>query len=87
MPPRDYRAQAENNTLRMSAWRGLQHISLFNVIDDFNREAFVVKLDFSLPSECVIRSFDQIIAWRAKPTITSRLSISSPGQATTKIHM
>lgn len=26
IPPRDYRAQAENNTLGMSAWRGILHV-------------------------------------------------------------
>jgi putative transposase len=27
------------------------------------------EVNFSLPSECVIRSLDQIIAWRGKPNI------------------
>jgi len=44
-------------------------IRLFNVIDDFNRETFGIEVDFSLPSERVIRSFDQIIVWRGKPSI------------------
>jgi putative transposase len=44
-------------------------IRLFNVIDDFNREALGPGMDFSLPSERVIRSLNQIIAWRAKPSI------------------
>ena len=44
-------------------------IRLFNVIDDFNREALGIEVDFSLPSERVIRSLDQIIAWRGKPSI------------------
>jgi putative transposase len=39
------------------------------VIDDFNREAFGIEVDFSLPSERVIRSLDQIIVWRGKPSI------------------
>jgi putative transposase len=34
---------------------------LFNVIDDFNREALGIEADFSLPSERVIRSLEQII--------------------------
>lgn len=42
-------------------------IRLFNVIDDFNREALGIDVDFSLPSERVIRSLDQIIAWRGGP--------------------
>ena len=35
---------------------------LFNVIDDFNREAIGMEVDFSLPSERVIRELKQIIA-------------------------
>ena len=44
-------------------------IRLFNVIDDFNREDLIMEVDFSLPSERVIRALDQIIAWRGKPNI------------------
>ncbi len=40
---------------------------LFNVIDDFNREGLGIEVDFSLPSERVIRALDQIIEWRGKP--------------------
>ena len=43
-------------------------IRLFNVIDDFNREGLGIEVDFSLPSERVIRSLDQIIEWRGKPS-------------------
>ena len=39
----------------------------FNVIDDFNREGLCIEVDFSLPSERVIRSLEQIIEWRGKP--------------------
>jgi putative transposase len=46
--------------------RSIRH---FNVIDDFNREALGIEVDSSLPSERVIRSLDQIIAWRGKPSI------------------
>ncbi|MFI3272603.1 MAG: IS3 family transposase [Pseudomonadota bacterium] len=42
-------------------------IRLFNVIDDFNREGLAIDVDFSLPAERVIRSLEQIIAWRGKP--------------------
>jgi putative transposase len=42
-------------------------IRLFNVIDDYNREGLNIEVDFSLPSERVIRSLEQIIAWRGKP--------------------
>lgn len=40
---------------------------LFNVIDDFNREALTIDVDLSLPAERVIRSLEQIIEWRGKP--------------------
>ena len=40
---------------------------LFNVIDDCNREALTIDVDFSLPAERVVRSLEQIIEWRGKP--------------------
>lgn len=40
---------------------------LLNVIDDFKREAIGMEVDFSLPSERVIRELKQIISWRGKP--------------------
>ena len=40
---------------------------LFNVIDDHNREVLGMEVDFSLPSERVIRALNQIIEWRGKP--------------------
>jgi len=39
----------------------------FNVIDDFNREGLAIEVDFSLPSERVVRSLNQIIEWLGKP--------------------
>ena len=39
----------------------------FNVIDDYNREALGIEVDFSLPALRVIRSLEQIIEWRGKP--------------------
>lgn len=42
-------------------------VRLFNVIDDFNREALGMEIDFSLPSERVIRALEQIIEWRGCP--------------------
>ena len=42
-------------------------IWLFNVIDDFNCEGVGIEVDFSLPSERVIRLLDRIIEWRGKP--------------------
>lgn len=41
---------------------------LFNVLDDFNREGLGIEVDLSLPADRVIRSQDQIIEWRGKPT-------------------
>jgi putative transposase len=42
-------------------------IRLFNLIDDFNREALAIDVDFSLPALRVIRSLQQVIEWRGKP--------------------
>lgn len=42
---------------------------LLNVIDDYNREALGMEIDFSLPSERVIRALKQIIEWRGRPNI------------------
>jgi putative transposase len=39
----------------------------FNVIDDYNREGLCIEVDFSLPTERVIRSLKQVIEWRGKP--------------------
>ena len=40
----------------------------FNVIDDYNREGLTIDVDLSLPSRRVIRSLEQIIEWRGKPS-------------------
>jgi putative transposase len=42
-------------------------IRLLNVIDDFNREGLEITIDFSLPSQRVIRTLEEIICWRGKP--------------------
>ena len=42
---------------------------LFNVIDDYNREAIGMEIDFSLPSERLIRELKQIISSRDKPQV------------------
>ena len=36
---------------------------LLNVIDDFNREGLCMEIDFSLPSERVVRALKQVIHW------------------------
>lgn len=42
-------------------------IRTFNVIDDYNREGLCIDVDFSMPSQRVIRSLEQIIKWCGKP--------------------
>jgi putative transposase len=44
-----------------------RNFRLFNVIDDFNREALGMEIDFSLPSARVIRALEHIIEWRGRP--------------------
>ena len=44
-----------------------RNFRLFNVIDDYNREALGIEADFSLPSERIIRALDQIMEWRGRP--------------------
>lgn len=49
-----------------------RNIRVLNLIDDFNRQALGIEVDFSLPSERVIRTLKQIIGLRGKPlTITA----------------
>lgn len=43
-------------------------IRTFNVIDDYNRESLAIDVDLSLPSKRVIRSLEQVIEWRGKPS-------------------
>ena len=39
----------------------------FNVVDDFNREALAIVIDFNLPAARVVRELDQIAAVRGYP--------------------
>jgi len=39
----------------------------FNVVDDFNREALTIAVDFNLPAARVVRELDQIAALRGYP--------------------
>ena len=39
------------------------------MIDDFNREALGIEVDFSLPSERLIRTLERIIEWRGSPKV------------------
>jgi putative transposase len=41
----------------------------FNVIDDFNREALAIEIDTSLPSERLVRVFEQLEAERGLPDV------------------
>ena len=43
-------------------------LRIFNVIDDYNREGLAIDVDLSTPSLRVIRSLEQVIEWRGKPT-------------------
>ena len=45
-----------------------RNFRLFNVLDDFNREGLGIEVDLSLPAARVIRSLEQIIEWRGKPS-------------------
>lgn len=40
---------------------------IHNVIDDFNRESRDILVDFSLPTQRVLRGLDQLIVWQGKP--------------------
>ncbi|HDL8287348.1 TPA: IS3 family transposase [Yersinia enterocolitica] len=42
-------------------------VRLLNVIDDFNREALAIDVDFSLPASRVVRTLEQLIEWKGKP--------------------
>ena len=43
-------------------------VRTFNVIDDFNQEYLTIDVDFSLPTQRVIRSWERNIEWRGKPS-------------------
>ena len=42
-------------------------VRLLNIIDDFNREALTIEVDFSLPASRVVRTLEQLIEWKGKP--------------------
>ena len=42
---------------------------LLNVVDDSNREAIGIEVDFSLPPGHTIRELKQIIWWRGEPQV------------------
>ena len=49
-------------------WNGKSFRTL-NILDDFNREGLAIDVDFSLPAARVVRSLNQVIAWRGKPAM------------------
>jgi putative transposase len=42
---------------------------LLNVIDDYRREGIAIEAGFSLPAARVIRTLNQLLEWREKPTV------------------
>jgi putative transposase len=47
-------------------WDGRRYRT-FNVVDDFNREALAIEVDFNLPAERVVRVLDRIAVVRGYP--------------------
>lgn len=45
-----------------------RQLRTFNVMDDYNREGLAIEMNLLLPSVRAIRSLEQIIEWRGKPT-------------------
>ncbi len=43
-------------------------IRILNVIDDYNREALMCEIDYSFPSEKVVKLVQRLIEWYGKPT-------------------
>lgn len=42
-------------------------IRILNIIDDFNREALLMRVEYSFPSEKVVELVSQLIEWRGRP--------------------
>ena len=42
---------------------------LFNVIDDYKREGLTIEVDFSLPTQRVIRALEQLLEYRNVPEV------------------
>jgi putative transposase len=47
-------------------WDGRRYRT-FNVVDDFNREALLIEIDFNLPAPRVVRELERIAAVRGYP--------------------
>jgi len=42
-------------------------VRILNIIDDYNREALVVRPDYSHSGHSVMRAIEQIVDWHGKP--------------------
>ena len=51
---------------------------LFNVVDDFNREALHIEVDTSINSERLVRIFDRLRKQRGLPQILRKRPVSAP---------
>ena len=51
------------------------------MLDDFNREALAIEIDFSLPSERVIRALNQLIKWLSQYHWTSLAQVQDDATA------
>jgi len=73
-PEREYLLQpiAPNITWSMDFMSDVladgRKIRVLNVIDDYNREALMCEVDYSFPSQKVVRLLEELIDWYGKPT-------------------
>ncbi len=63
--------------VRGYGWNHKRVFRLFNVIDDFNREALAIDVDFSLPALRVIRSLEQVMLNSCCSVQHTQMSFSS----------
>lgn len=40
---------------------------ILNIIDDYNREAVAIEIDYSIPGERVVKVMEEIVDWKGKP--------------------
>ncbi|VTN33344.1 integrase catalytic subunit [Klebsiella pneumoniae] len=57
-------------------------VRLLNIIDDFNREALAIEVDFSLPASRVVRTLEQLIEWERETGIDSMWTTDQNMQVT-----
>jgi putative transposase len=46
---------------------GDRRFRIFSVVDDFNREALAIEVDFNLPAPRIVRTLDRIATERGYP--------------------